>query len=364
MKKLYLFALGGNEISPVITDPETGKMVNPDLPAQWRQAWKTCEKLAEFIVGHQENSYILSHGNGPQIGNILLRSEYAGDMIHKLPIDVCGADTQGALGYMLAQLSNSLRVRGLDLKTAEIITQVIVDRDDPAFQDPTKFIGPPMTSEEAKEHQKDQRYLCRYYKLNDQGKEVWRRVVPSPKPREIIEIDIIESCLNSGNIPIAVGGGGIPVIEIEAQKLGNLEQYPCNYDITYQKSADAPPAKIYCGVEGVIDKDLSSSLLATRLMERARKRGEDLEVELVILTDVDGVKLNYQQPDQEDVRKLSLSEVKRLQQSGIFPSGSMGPKIEAVIAFLESGGHKAYITNIQVLEQTFAGQAGTQFLLN
>ena len=145
MGKLYLFALGGNEISPVITDPETGKMVNPDLPAQWRQAWKTCEILAQFIVDHPDNAYILTHGNGPQIGNILLRAEYAGEMIHKLPIDVCGADTQGALGYMLAQLSNSLRVRGKDLKTAEIITQVIVDHDDPAFQEPTKFIGPPMT---------------------------------------------------------------------------------------------------------------------------------------------------------------------------------------------------------------------------
>ena len=102
MGKLYLFALGGNEISPVITDPETGKMVNPDLPAQWRQAWKTCEILAQFIVDHPDNAYILTHGNGPQIGNILLRSEYAGEMIHKLPIDVCGADTQGALGYMLS----------------------------------------------------------------------------------------------------------------------------------------------------------------------------------------------------------------------------------------------------------------------
>ena len=221
-------------------------------------------------------------------------------MIHKLPIDVCGADTQGALGYMLAQLSNSLRVRGKDLKTAEIITQVIVDHDDPAFQEPTKFIGPPMTKEEAEEHQKNQGYLCGFYKLNDQGQEVWRRVVPSPKPKEIIEIDIIESCLQSGNIPIAVGGGGIPVVAIEPQKAGELEQYPCSYDITYQKSLDAPPARVFCGVEGVIDKDLSSSLLATSLRERAHRRGEELEVVFVILTDVDGVKFNYQQPNQED----------------------------------------------------------------
>ena len=362
MRKLFIFALGGNEISPVLTDPVTGKMINPDLAAQWRQAWKTCEKLAEFIVAHQENGYILSHGNGPQIGNILLRSEYASEMIHKLPIDVCGADTQGALGYMLAQLSNSLRVRGLDLKTAEIITQVIVDRGDPAFMDPTKFIGPPMTSEEAKEHQKNHVYLCRYYRLNDQGEEVWRRVVPSPKPRDIIEIDIIESCLLSGNIPIAVGGGGIPVVEIQPQKKGDLERYPCSYEITYQKPVDTAPAKVYCGVEGVVDKDLSSSLLAIRLMERARKRGEKLEVELVILTDVDGVKLNYQQENQQDLRSLNLAEVKELNQSGMFPSGSMGPKIEAVISFLESGGHKAYITNIEVLQQTFSGQAGTKFI--
>ena len=187
MWKLFIFALGGNEISPVLIDPENGKMLNPDLPEQWKQAWKTSEKLASFISAHQENQYLLTHGNGPQIGNILIRSEYASKLIHKLPLDVCGADTQGALGYMLAQLSNSLRIRGINLKTAEIVNQVVVDRDDPAFQDPTKFIGPPMTREEAKEHVREQGYQCKYYKLNELGEEVWRRVVPSPKPKEIVD---------------------------------------------------------------------------------------------------------------------------------------------------------------------------------
>ena len=147
--KLIIFALGGNEISPVEIDPSTGKLINQDLPRQWKRTAETCEIIADFIQENQDCYYVVTHGNGPQIGNILLRSEYSSKYLHKIPLDVCGADSQGALGYMLAQLSNSLQVRGLGIHTAEIITQVIVDAEDPAFQNPSKFIGPPLTKEEA-----------------------------------------------------------------------------------------------------------------------------------------------------------------------------------------------------------------------
>ncbi len=366
-QKLVLFALGGNEIAPIVMDKSTGAMINPDLPAQWKQAWKSCEKLADFITANPDRHYLLTHGNGPQIGNILLRSEYAGGLLHKLPLDVCGADSQGALGYMLAQLSNSLQVRDLDIKTAEIVTQVIVDSRDPAFEDPTKFIGPALTRTEAEQHAAENGYLYKYYKLNENREEIWRRVVPSPKPVDIVEIDIIESVYLSGNIPIAVGGGGIPVVQVEPGSEGEEEVYRCNYGILYRRpktTTGNSNLRILKGIEGVVDKDLASSLLARKIMERAEKRGEFLDVYLVILTDVDGVKLNFQQPEQQDIRHLTLEETEKLHAQGIFPSGSMGPKIEAVINFLRSGGRKAYITNIDLLDDTFSGKAGTEFVPN
>ena len=245
--KLIIFALGGNEISPVEIDSSTGKLINQDLPRQWKRTAETCEKIADFIKENQDCYYVVTHGNGPQIGNILLRSEYSSNHLHKIPLDVCGADSQGALGYMLAQLSNSLQVRRLEFQTAEIITQVIVDAEDPAFQNPSKFIGPPLLKEEASRLMNETPdYCAKFYKNADNSEnpelisssaasgntqdqlEIWRRVVPSPVPKGIVEIDIIEACYLSGNIPISVGGGGIPVVKVIPEKNEASETYKCN----------------------------------------------------------------------------------------------------------------------------------------
>ena len=381
--KLIIFALGGNEISPVEIDPSTGKLINQDLPRQWKRTAETCEKIADFIKENQDCYYVVTHGNGPQIGNILLRSEYSSNHLHKIPLDVCGADSQGALGYMLAQLSNSLQVRGLGIHTAEIITQVIVDAEDPAFQNPSKFIGPPLTKEEASKLMNETPdYCAKFYKNADNpenpklisssevsGKtqdqlEIWRRVVPSPVPNGIVEIDMIEACYLSGNIPISVGGGGIPVVKVIPEQNEDSETYECNYGISYNRRVqeNIKPAEIFKGVEGVVDKDLASSLLARMLMERAQKRAQNLEVELVILTNVDAVKINYQQPNEKNLSELTLKETSKLYESGMFPDGSMGPKIKAMIDFLECGGKRSYITKVDLLQQTISGTAGTRFI--
>ena len=381
--KLIIFALGGNEISPIEIDPSTGKLINQDLPRQWKRTAETCEKIADFIKENQDYYYVVTHGNGPQIGNILLRSEYSSNHLHKIPLDVCGADSQGALGYMLAQLSNSLQVRGLGIQTAEIITQVIVDAEDPAFQNPSKFIGPPLTKEEASRLMNETPdYCAKFYKNADNPEnhelssssassgntqdpfEIWRRGVPSPVPKGILEIDMIEACYLSGNIPISVGGGGIPVVKVMPEQNEDSETYKCNYGISYNRIVpeDNKPAAIFKGVEGVVDKDLASSLLARMLMERAQKRAQNLEVELVILTNVDAVKINYQQPNEKSLSELTLKETSELYESGMFPDGSMGPKIKAMIDFLECGGKRSYITKVNLLQQTICGEAGTRFI--
>ena len=381
--KLIIFALGGNEISPIEIDSSTGKLINQDLPRQWKRTAETCEKIADFIKENQDCYYVVTHGNGPQIGNILLRSEYSSNHLHKIPLDVCGADSQGALGYMLAQLSNSLHVRGLEINTAEIITQVIVDAEDPAFQNPSKFIGPPLTKEEASKLMNETPdYCAKFYKNADNpenpklisssevsGKtqdqlEIWRRVVPSPVPNGIVEIDMIEACYLSGNIPISVGGGGIPVVMVIPELNEDSETYECNYGISYNRRVkeNKKPAAIFKGVEGVVDKDLASSLLARMLMERAQKRAQNLEVELVILTNVDAVKINYQKPNEKNLSELTLKETSELYESGMFPDGSMGPKIKAMIDFLECGGKRSYITKVDLLQQTISGTAGTRFI--
>tara|TARA_B100000953_G_scaffold56861_1_gene44733 strand:+ start:2833 stop:3615 length:783 start_codon:yes stop_codon:yes gene_type:complete len=259
----------------------------------------------------------------------------------------------------------------LDIHTAEIVSQVIVDPNDPAFENPSKFIGPPLTKEEASalinEHPD---YRARFYKMTDKDEEIWRRVVPSPLPLGIVEIDIIESCYLSGNIPIAVGGGGIPVVRVTPKKNVRSETYVCNYGISYNReiSESGKSASVYKGVEGVIDKDLASSLLASLIMERTQKRRQlapdmpAFEVELVILTNVDSVKLNFQEHNEESLSILTLEKATSLYESGAFQEGSMGPKIKSMINFLKAGGKKAYITQVDLLQQTFSGEAGTTFI--
>ncbi len=361
-KKLRIFALGGNEVSPSgKIDPKTGKLIIPDLPEQWQRTAETCKLLAKIIAEDPNDYYVITHGNGPQVGNILLRAEYSQPILHLLPLDVCDADTQGAMGYMLAQLTNDLRVLGIDRIAAETVTRVVVDETDPEYAAPSKFIGPSYSKEDALKKRDNEGYKMKFYKLNEQREEIWRRVVPSPKPIDIVEIEIIETNLHAGIIPIAVGGGGIPVKKVKPELYNGEEIYSCNYNIIYKRKYNSllSPIDIYTGVEAVVDKDLASSLLGSMLIQRAKNRGEELEAELIIFTDVDSVKLNFQKPGQKDIRKASTNELKQLMDNNIFPRGSMAPKIEAAINFVSSGGRRAYITKASLYYETLAGRAGT-----
>jgi carbamate kinase len=361
-KRLRIFALGGNEVSPTGEyDIKTGKYKIPNLAEQWKRTSNTCDIIAQIIKSSPDDYYILTHGNGPQVGNIILRAEYSKPILHPLPLDVCDADTQGAMGYMLAQLTNSLRIINIDRIVAETVTRVVVDQNDKDFENPTKFIGPSYKKEEAEKIQKEEKRIMKFYKKDEKGKELWRWVVPSPNPIDIIEIDIIDNNIKAGIIPIAVGGGGIPVKKVEPEILNGEEIYRCNYDIIYKRKYNTgqQPINIYTGVEAVIDKDLASSLLGTMLIDKAIKRNEMINAELFIFTDVDGVKLNYQKPDQMDLRFLSLKDTEELYDKRIFPAGSMEPKIKAAINFLKGGGKKVYITKVDLYYETLAGKAGT-----
>ncbi len=361
MKKLLrIFALGGNEVAPTgIVDPKTGKTINPDIPAQWLRAAKTCNLLSEIIKKRQDDYYIVTHGNGPQVGNILLRSEYSLPILPPIPLDVIVADTQGAMGFMLAHITNALRIRGIKKNLATIVTQVVVDPDDPDFKDPSKFIGPSITREQASEKER-QGQIFKLYKKNEQGDELWRRVVGSPRPLHIVEIDIIEANLKAGVIPVAVGGGGIPVSPIKPIIENGEEIYKCRHEIIFKRPHQSEtPATVYSGVDAVIDKDLASSLLGTMLINRAAKRGEDLEAEFTIFTDVDGAKLNFGKSNQKDLRFMTAEKAQKLYDEGVFPAGSMGPKVKAAIEFVKGGGKKAYITTVELFHETLAENAGT-----
>lgn len=361
LKKLKIFALGGNEVSPSgRVDPLTGKQIIPDLPEQWRRTADTCKLLAEIIKENQDDYYILTHGNGPQVGNIILRAEYSRPILHLLPLDVCDADTQGAMGYMLAQLTNNLTILNINRIVAETVTRVVVDQNDPDFANPSKFIGPTHLKENALKIQSEEGHLMKFYKKNDQGEELWRWVVPSPNPIDILEIDVIYNNMKAGIIPIAVGGGGIPVKKVNHEILGDNEIYKCNYGITYsRKSVPGNKLNIYTGIEAVVDKDLATSLMGTMLLNKSKNNDEDLDVELIIFTDVDGAKLNYQKADQKDLRHLTLNQVVELYEKNNFPAGSMGPKIKAAINFLRGGGKKVLITKSSLYQETLQGNAGT-----
>jgi len=239
-----------------------------------------------------------------------------------VPLDSCGADTQGAIGYMLQQcLYNAFLKKGMKKQAATVVTQVVVDKDDPAFQNPTKPIGPFMTKEEALRRREEDGWDV----MEDAGRG-WRRVVPSPKPLEIVELDAIRALLKDGFVVIAVGGGGIPVIRLED---GTLK-----------------------GVEAVIDKDYASSLLAVGLQA-------DL---FLISTAVEKVALNYGKPNQVWLDKMTLEEAKRYYDEGHFPPGSMGPKIKAIIQYLEQGGKEAIITDPENLTRALKRETGTRIV--
>ncbi|TKJ28905.1 MAG: carbamate kinase [Chloroflexi bacterium B3_Chlor] len=313
MTRTAVIAIGGNSLIK-------GKQ-HQTVPDQFATTDETCAHIADIV--QQGWRVVITHGNGPQVGFILRRSELASHVLHTVPLDSCGADTQGALGYMIQQLlGNRLRKAGVDVPVATVVTQVIVDRDDPAFQNPTKPIGPFYDEAKARVHEREQGWAI----VEDSGRG-WRRVVPSPVPREIVELGAIRALLQGGFVVIGVGGGGIPVV-----RDGNGDLH---------------------GVEAVIDKDYASSLLAS---------GIDADL-FLISTAVDNVYLNYGQPDQVPLDHVTVDEAKRYLEEGHFAPGSMGPKIEAVIQFLEGGGKEALITSPENLARALRGETGTRMTI-
>jgi carbamate kinase len=311
-RKLAVIAIGGNSL---IRDKQ-----HYTVQAQYAAAKETCTHIADMIA--QGWDVAIGHGNGPQVGFILRRSEIAHKVagMHEVPLDFCGADSQGALGYTLQQnLWNEFKRRKMKRSVATVVTQVLVDRNDPAFQNPSKPIGSFLTEEEAQERASQDGWAV----VEDAGRG-WRRVVPSPYPQRIVELEAIKELLRAGIVTIAVGGGGIPVIEDER---GDL-----------------------VGVEAVIDKDHAASLLA-------REIRADL---LVISTAVEKVALNYNKPDQVWLDRLTTAEARRYYDEGHFQPGSMGPKIEAALDYLKSGGREVIITNPENITRALRGETGTR----
>ncbi len=310
-RERVVVAIGGNSL---ITDPD-----NVSIEAQFDAARETDHHIGELV--EQGLDVTVVHGNGPQVGFILLRSELSRHRLHEIPLDVCVADTQGAIGYILQQnLVDDLRARGLERGVVSVVTQVEVDRDDPAFAAPSKPIGSFMDADEAARRRDEEGW-----DVAEDANRGWRRVVASPRPRRIVEVDAIRHLVEGGFVVISVGGGGIPVV---ADERGELT-----------------------GVAAVIDKDHAAAMLA-------RDIGA---TRLIISTSVEQVALHFGTDRQEWVDHLTLSDAKAyLAEGHHFKAGSMAPKIEAVIDFLEAGGEEAIITTPQQLAAAVAGRRGTR----
>ncbi|MDY4797800.1 MAG: carbamate kinase [Bullifex sp.] len=310
--KLIVIAIGGNSLI------EDSKHVT--VSAQYEAAAKTCHHIARLVrEGHR---VVIAHGNGPQVGYILRRAEYAKDILHTVPLDSCVADTQGAIGYQLQRaLDNEFTALGLKESVATVVTQVEVDPNDKSFQNPTKPIGSFMSEEEALKHKEKDGWSI----MEDAGRG-FRRVVASPKPKKIIELDTIRTLLDNNIIVIAAGGGGIPVVRDEN---GALQ-----------------------GKEAVIDKDLAAAILA-----------KDLHADLfVISTAVEKVCLNYGKPDQKELSEVPVSELDTYIEEGHFAPGSMLPKIQAVRDFVSSTGGTGLITDPAHLYDALYHGAGTKIV--
>jgi len=311
MSKTALVAVGGNSL---IRAGEKGTIAE-----QLANTRRTAAAIRALIdLGY---SLVLTHGNGPQVGAQLLRSERASDVAYSQTLDVCGAASQGEIGYLLAQsLHNELSAAGLKIPVVCVITQTVVSSNDPAMQHPSKPIGPFYSRADAEEKRRTLGWA-----IVEDAARGYRRVVPSPEPLEIVEFDLIRELVDGGALVVSTGGGGIPVVRED----GCLR-----------------------GVEAVIDKDRASAVLASQL-----------RVDLfAISTDTDYVYLNYKKPGQTPLVQVTASEMEAHQRAGHFPPGNMGPKVESVLAFLRSGGRGAVITSFEHLADAVKGQAGTHIL--
>ncbi len=310
-KKIAVVAIGGNSL---IVDRQHQRVED-----QWKAVRETCRHLAGMI--ERGWNLIITHGNGPQVGFILRRSEIAEKVegVHPTPLDMIGADTQGSIGYMITQtLGDELRRRSIDRQCAAVVTQVLVDENDPGFADPTKGIGGFMDEEEARKFEEEG------WVIGYEAGRGWRRKIASPIPLKIIELDAVKTLVDAGFVVVTVGGGGIPVTE---GAHGNLE-----------------------GARAVIDKDRASSLLA-----------RNLKVDLLLIcTGVAQVSLHYAQDNERPLDRMTVSEARRYHAEGHFPPGNMGPKIESIIQFLEANPQgEALITDPWNIERALDGETGT-----
>ena len=311
-RPIVLVAMGGHAF---MQNGEKGT-----IEEQERSASEIARLLMTLVA--KDYHLVITHGNGPQVGSLLLQHERARDEAPQMPLDVLVAMTEGSLGYVLQQnLLNELRRKEVRRYVVTVVTQVLVDESDPAFANPTKLIGPFLTKEDAEKRRDELQW-----KIKEDAGRGWRRLVPSPRPLRVVQRHMIRDAARAGHIVVACGGGGIP-IKKDAQDL-------------------------YVGVEAVIDKDLTSSVLAADI-------GAAL---LIILTAVPQVYLGYGKREQRALGAVTLEELEALYAQGHFPPGSMGPKIEAVIHFLKNGGRRALITNPESLPLAIEGRAGTHFI--
>jgi len=311
MGKKAVIAIGGNSI---LRAEQKGT-----IQEQFANTIETAEHVADMIMMGYE--LVITHGNGPQVGNMLLMSEKTEEILYPLLLDICDSNTQGSMGYMIQQtLGNVLKKRKIKKSVVTVVTQVVVDRNDSAFKKPTKPIGSFYSKENAEKYRKEKKWDI----IEDAGRG-YRRVVPSPEPLEIVENDIIKKLVDDGVIVIGVGGGGIPVVK----------------EKNFLK-----------GVEAVIDKDLASSLLASNINAEL----------LLISTNVEKVFLNYNKPNQKGIDRMTVKDAKKYLSEGHFPPGSMGPKIEAGIRFLEKGGKEVIITSPECIGDALKNKTGTHII--
>ena len=308
-KKIIVVALGGNAI--------TREFEEGNIAQQFDNTRKSLRSVVELI--RQDYRVVITHGNGPQVGNALIRVEETRHLVPPLPLGIVVADLEGGMGYMIEQcLQNKLNERGFSHPVVTLLTQVLVDKDDPSILNPSKFVGPFYKEADVRELEEKRGWTVK----EDPGRG-YRRVVPSPVPKEIVEKNIIQLLVKNDIIVIAAGGGGIPVYR---EPSGWLE-----------------------GVDGVIDKDLASAVLARDIGAK----------ELLILTGVDRVAINYHKPDQKDLHRMKVKEAQAYMDAGQFPKGSMGPKIQAAINFLNEGGERVIITSIDNAVDALVNDSGT-----